>query len=158
MHPAPAHLVSPAIRIRRSDAADVDALLAIEREAFQTDRISPRGFRRFVASRNATLLVALDGDERCGYALVLYRTGARSARLYSIAVKRACAGRGVALALLAAVEADARGRGCQAMRLEVSERNTIAIARYTKTGYHVFGRHAAYYGDGSDALRFEKRL
>ena len=36
--------------------------------------------------------------------------------------------------------------------------NQAAIARYRKSGYREFGRHAAYYEDGGDALRFEKRL
>jgi hypothetical protein len=49
-------------------------------------------------------------------------------------------------------------RGCGAIRLEVHETNAAAIARYRKTGYGEFGRHARYYEDGGDALRFEKRL
>ena len=44
------------------------------------------------------------------------------------------------------------------MRLEVHETNAAAIARYRKSGYRQFGCHAAYYGDGGDALRFEKPL
>jgi ribosomal protein S18 acetylase RimI-like enzyme len=44
------------------------------------------------------------------------------------------------------------------MRLEVHESNAAAIARYRKSGYRQFGCHAAYYGDGGDALRLEKPL
>jgi hypothetical protein len=36
--------------------------------------------------------------------------------------------------------------------------NHQAVARYRKCGYREFGRHKAYYQDGGDALRFEKRL
>ena len=38
------------------------------------------------------------------------------------------------------------------------ETNHAAISRYRKSGYREFGRHAAYYEDGGDALRFEKQL
>jgi hypothetical protein len=44
------------------------------------------------------------------------------------------------------------------MSLEVHETNAAAISRYRKSGYRQFGRHAGYYEDGGDALRFEKRL
>ena len=84
--------------------------------------------------------------------------GRAVARLYSIAVAPQMGGRGVGAMLLAAAEAAALARDCRAMRLEVHETNHAAISRYRKSGYREFGRHARYYEDGGDALRFEKRL
>ena len=80
------------------------------------------------------------------------------ARLYSIAVAPHLAGRGVGSMLLAAAEEAALARDCTSIRLEVHETNHAAISRYRKSGYREFGRHARYYDDGGDALRFEKRL
>jgi ribosomal protein S18 acetylase RimI-like enzyme len=60
--------------------------------------------------------------------------------------------------LLAAAEEAARRRRRRAMRLEVHEHNTRAIARYEKSGYRLFGRHRDYYDDHGNALRFEKPL
>ena len=60
--------------------------------------------------------------------------------------------------------AGSRGGGARSratagrIRLEVHETNHAAISRYRKSGYSEFGRHARYYEDGGDALRFEKRL
>jgi hypothetical protein len=60
--------------------------------------------------------------------------------------------------LLASAEAAAIARDAASIRLEVHEKNHAAIARYRKSGYREFGRRNAYYENGGDALRFEKRL
>jgi len=150
----PAHEV----RLRAAEPSDVDALLALEEDAFSTDLISRRGFRRFVASGNASLLVAEVDGRLAGYALVLFRKASGVARLYSIAVARHAAGRRVGARLLVAAEEAALARGAARLRLEVHAANEAAIALYRKAGYREFGRHARYYEDAGDALRFEKRL
>jgi ribosomal protein S18 acetylase RimI-like enzyme len=104
------------------------------------------------------LLVAEHDGQFAGYVLVLYPPRSKHARLYSIAVAPHVGGRGIGPALLAAAVRTARRRGRRAMRLEVQEHNTRAIARYEKSGYRLFGRHHAYYDNGDDALRFEKPL
>ncbi len=143
------------IRLRPGALADIAALLALEAKAFTTDRCSRRSFRRFLTSDLAALIVAGD-DTLLGYALVLFRPKSAVGRLYSIAVEQA--GQGVGVRLLAAAEAAAIARGCISMRLEVHERNAAAIARYQKAGYRLFGRVPDYYGDGGNALRYEKPL
>lgn len=89
---------------------------------------------------------------------MLYRRGARVGRIYSLAVAPAARGRGLALDLLAAAEADAMARGCDRARLEVRGTNAPAIALYGRAGYRVIERIPAYYADGGDALRMEKKL
>jgi ribosomal protein S18 acetylase RimI-like enzyme len=133
------------------------ALEQLERLVFSGDRLSTRSIRSFIAAGDR-MLVASVAEELAGYALVIRRKGSRTARLYSIAVDPARAGRGVGRALLAAVQAHAIERGCDLMRLEVREDNRRAIALYEKLGYRPFGRHEDYYDDGSPALRLEKRL
>jgi ribosomal protein S18 acetylase RimI-like enzyme len=137
---------------------DLDALIALERAVFTTDILSRRSFRRFLATPTASLIVAEDGGKLAGYALVLYPPRSKLARLYSIAVAPHSAQRGVGPRLLAAAEQAAWRRQRRAMRLEVHEHNTRAIARYEKSGYRLFGRHRAYYDDRADALRFDKPL
>jgi ribosomal protein S18 acetylase RimI-like enzyme len=149
---------SAAVTIRRARAGDLAALVAMEKAVFTVDRLSRRSFRRFLASANATLLVAVEGDKLAGYALVLYPPRSKLARLYSIAVAPHIGQRGVGPLLLAAAEDAAKRRRRRAMRLEVHEHNTRAIARYEKSGYRLFGRYRDYYDDHGDALRFEKPL
>jgi ribosomal protein S18 acetylase RimI-like enzyme len=120
--------------------------------------LSRRSFRRFLVSPSATFLVAEEDGKVAGYALVLYPPRSKLARLYSIAVAPGSGQRGVGPLLLAAAEEAARRRRRRAMRLEVHEHNTRAIARYEKSGYRLFGRHRDYYDDHGDALRFEKPL
>jgi ribosomal protein S18 acetylase RimI-like enzyme len=138
--------------------SDLNALLALERAVFTTDVLSRRSFRHFLAAPNATLIVAEEGGKLAGYALVLYPSRSKLARLYSIAVAPHIGKRGVGPLLLTAAEEAAKRRRRRAMRLEVHEHNTRAIARYEKSGYRLFGRHRDYYDDHGDALRFDKPL
>jgi ribosomal protein S18 acetylase RimI-like enzyme len=138
--------------------SDIDGLLTLERSVFDTDLLSRRSFRHFLASPNASLLVAEEAGRLAGYVLVLYPPRSKHARLYSIAVAPHVGGRGVGPLLLEAAEQAAKRRRRRAMRLEVHEHNTRAIARYEKSGYRLFGRHHDYYDNHGDALRFEKRL
>jgi ribosomal protein S18 acetylase RimI-like enzyme len=144
--------------LRRGRRTDLAALLAIENTVFTVDHLSRRSFRHFLASPNASLIVAEERGTLAGYALVLYPPRSAIARLYSIAVASHIGQRGVGPLLLAAAEKAARRRRRHAMRLEVHERNTRAIARYEKSGYRLFGRHRDYYDDHATALRFEKPL
>jgi len=146
------------VTLRRGRLSDLDALVALEQAVFTTDVLSRRSFRRFVGSSHGSLTVAEDGAKLAGYVLVLYSPRSKLARLYSIAVAPHIGGKGVGPRLLAAAEEAARRRGRRAMRLEVHEHNTRAIARYEKSGYRLFGRRHDYYDDHGNALRFEKSL
>jgi ribosomal protein S18 acetylase RimI-like enzyme len=143
-------------KLRRGRHGDLAALIAIETAVFATDRLSRRSLRNFLASPSAALIVADDGERLAGYALVLFPPRSLLARLYSIAVAPHLVGRGLGPLLLAAAEHAAKRHGREAMRLEVHEHNTRAIARYEKSGYRFFDTHRNYYGDHGDALRFEK--
>ncbi|NVO14608.1 MAG: GNAT family N-acetyltransferase [Rhodoplanes sp.] len=144
--------------VRLAVSADLDALVALEQAVFATDRMSRQSIRRFLSSPSAVVLVARTQDDLAGAAVLLVRNRSTVARLYSIAVDPRAAGRGVGPALLEAVESSAAARGATRIRLEVHEHNARAIARYHKAGYRQFGRHARYYEDQGDALRFEKML
>lgn len=146
------------IEMRRARRDDVDALLALEETAFATDRLTRRSLRQFLASPSAVLTVVTLEREVAGYALVLFRSGSRSARLYSIAVARQAAGRGIGSALLSAAEQQSRERGCEAMSLEVSVQNHRAMDLYTRCGYRPIRKLPGYYSDGGDALRLGKTL
>ena len=147
--------VSVPARNARPD--DLPALLALEAQ-FPGDRLSARQFRRHLVSHSARLRVIDSGTTLAGYALLFRRHGSTVARLYSIAVAPGMRGRGIGAALLADAEAVARATGATRLRLEVRIDNAAAIALYSSRGYREFGRHADYYADGADALRFDKSL
>ena len=120
--------------------------------------MSARQYRRHLASDGATLLVAADAGGVLGSALAFRRRGSRVSRVYSIATAPAARGRGVARALLAAIEADAVAHGATRMRLEVRTDNAAAIALYERFGYAGIAELPAYYDNGADARRYEKKL
>jgi ribosomal protein S18 acetylase RimI-like enzyme len=144
--------------IRTARLADLPALVALEQRCFALDRLSPRQYRRHVASAQAWVGIARAGDEAAGSAVVFLRRDGRAGRLYSIAVAPASRGTGLGAALLAAAERAARRHGARTMRLEVRPDNRRAIALYVARGYRPIGRRPRYYEDGADALRFEKSL
>ena len=152
------HRSPPAVGLRQAQPADLEALDALEHRVFATDHLSRRSLRHFLRSPTAVVIVAEHERDLAGTAIVLFRPRSSVARLYSIAVAPHKGGRGVGPMLLTAAEAAAVERGCGAIRLEVHETNAKALSRYRKSGYREFGRHAGYYEDGGDALRFEKPL
>lgn len=144
--------------IRAATLPDIARLLALENDSFASDRMSLRSFRRFVTSRTAVLRVVREGADIFGYYLLLLRARSRTARLYSIAVDGRQRGRGLATAMIADAEREARRRGLRRLSLEVREDNGSAIRLYEHSGYVFAGRTEHYYADGVAARRYEKDL
>jgi ribosomal protein S18 acetylase RimI-like enzyme len=143
--------------VRRAAPADLDRLVEIELAAFETDQMSRRALAAAIVSPAACLLVAEDASHIAGYALGNFRRTSQKGRLFSLA-RAPEARRGCGRVLLAGVEAEARLRGCTALRLEVRDGNARAIDIYQQAGYRLIGRYEDYYEDGAPALRFEKAL
>lgn len=143
---------------RPARLSDIDALVAIENQAFTTDRISRRSFRQLIERATARTIVAEIDGRIAGYCMVLFRKGGGVARLYSIAVDPERAGSGVGRILLEKAEEAAYDNDRIILRLEVREDNPRAIALYERAGFRRIGRETGYYGDGATALRLEKTV
>ena len=144
--------------IRAVEARDLDALLKLEELCFEQDRLSRRSFQRWIRGESCILSVLELEDRVQGYGLVLLHKGTRLARLYSIALHPEIRGRGLANALMLALEAAAVEEDRLFMRLEVAKQNLSAVHLYQRLGYRVFGEFWDYYEDHSDALRMQKRI
>ncbi|MCB1382007.1 MAG: GNAT family N-acetyltransferase/peptidase C39 family protein [Notoacmeibacter sp.] len=144
--------------MRRAVPADIDSLLAIENAVFETDRITRRSFRQLIERETAETIICEEAGAITGYAMVLFRKGTGVARLYSIAVAPRAKGQGTGAALLKAAETAAWEHGRMILRLEVREDNRRAIGLYERSGYRRIGRYLDYYGDHTNALRYEKLL
>lgn len=143
--------------VRRAVEGDLEALETLEL-SFPGDRLPRASLARLLGRDSAELWVAEADGRVIGDAVVLFRKGFASARLYSLVVSLESRGRGVARALLARAEQGARERGAVSMRLEVRADNGAAIALYRREGYEVVGSTAEYYQDHSEALRMLKRF
>ncbi|MEY3758625.1 MAG: hypothetical protein RIR39_116 [Pseudomonadota bacterium] len=146
------------VLIRNAQLTDIDALVALETACFETDRLSRRSFKHWLAADHRALLVAEIEKIVAGYILIIYHPGTRLARIYSIAISPQYRGLGLAKQLMAAGEQAANENGRLYLRLEVSVDNTSAIKLYETQGYQKFGIYRDYYQDHKDALRYQKRI
>ncbi|WP_421788495.1 GNAT family N-acetyltransferase [Hyphobacterium sp.] len=148
-----------AFALRPASSADLDALTGLEARAFApADRFPRRNLRRLLASTSAWLGLCESAGAAAGSVIVLFREGSRVARLYSLAVDPAFAGRGVGRALISAAAEEARQRGCLWMRLEVRASNVRAVALYERSGFRLRDTKKDYYADGEAAQIYERAL
>jgi ribosomal protein S18 acetylase RimI-like enzyme len=148
---------------RHPEPADLDALLVIEQQAFNSDRLSRRRMRHWILANNRAFIVCEASEPGkkaavAGYILLFYRSNSSAARLYSIAVSENFRGHGIARQLMLHGEQQVQACDRQHIQLEVRPDNEAAIALYASLGYQHFDDYQAFYEDGQDALRFRKTL
>ena len=131
--------------LRPATEADLDALATLEQDLFGDDAWS-RG--SVAAEVSAGRVLVADADGLAGYVVTLAAGDALD--LMRIGVRRDRRRRGLAHALLAAAATGDR------VLLEVSERNTGAIAFYAAEGFTEIARRGRYYRDGSAAVVMER--
>lgn len=150
--------MSASPQVRKAQLADLTALLQLEQDCFDGDRLSRRSFQNFLKPGSHDCWVLTSQESVIGYALVLYRSGTNLARLYSIALHPDFQGKGLATRLLDEAEQAVAAHECVYLRLEVKVSNQAALKLYEKRGYKKLNRIEGYYEDGQDAFRMEKRL
>ncbi len=146
------------VHIRRIGENRIDDLLALEEACFETDRSSRRNLRNLLRSASVSCLGAYHRGAVVGSAVILFRAGTRSARIYSLAVDASARGLGVGRRMMERAEKEARLRGCDRLRLEVRMDNIPAIRLYERFGFastHVLN---GYYEDGAHAFVMRKEL
>jgi [ribosomal protein S18]-alanine N-acetyltransferase len=143
--------------IRVADADDAPAIAALERDALGPDAWSEGLVAEGSAGRLPTTLylVATEGDELTGYAATSILD---VAELQRIAVAVDHRRTGVATALLARVEEEARARQVDRLLLEVREDNHGACAFYAARGFIELDRRPRYYADGTTAVVLLREL
>ncbi|MBA4337565.1 MAG: hypothetical protein C0421_01825 [Hyphomonas sp.] len=146
-----------ATKIRPAGLDDLAALLELEESFPEVDRFDARTWRRLLAGKALTLVHETPRGIDAA-AVLLFRAGSSTARLYSISVATSARGQGLGGRLLAACEEHARQRGSARMRLEVRSTNSSAHRLYEASGYRVIAALESYYPDGEAAHRMEKVL
>jgi GNAT superfamily N-acetyltransferase len=131
------------VRVRRATDEDVvgltrliNAAFAVERVAFDGDRLDAAGVRKYMAT--GVFLVATDAEGLAGCVYIEAR-GDRS-YLGLLSVEPARQGYGLGRKLMAAAEEFARGAGCRAMDLRIiSPRAAQLLPFYLRLGYRETG-------------------
>lgn len=144
--------------LRRAELADIDALLQMEQQCFDSDRLSRRNFHWMIQKAHADLWLACYETEVVAYILTLYVRGTSLARIYSLAVSPQYRQQGLAKQLIKTAETAALAAGRSFIRLEVCPDNQQAVTLYQKLGYQPFDVVRDFYDDHSDAMRMMKVL
>lgn len=130
------------IRVVPMAEAHVPQIAALEARCF-SEPWSEQSVRSELTNGLSLWLVALDGETVAAYA------GSQSvmgeADMMNVAVDPAYRRRGIARALLTALEEALRAAGVSSLTLEVRASNGPAIALYTALGYVQAGRRPNYY-------------
>jgi ribosomal-protein-alanine N-acetyltransferase len=131
------------VTVRRLAPQDVDAVVAIEAEAFS----SPWSRETFLGliDRPGLELLVLDDREAgvIGYAVLWCILD--QGELANMAVKPSFRGRGLGAFLLSRVLETARERGIETVYLEVRVTNERALRLYSRFGFSEVGVRRAYY-------------
>lgn len=132
-----------AVRVRRAEAVDLPAALAVDRAAFDPhwrkdeDIIGPSIYT------SPCFIVAELDSAIIGYAFVTVHFGGRLIHLVRIAVHPAQQGRGVGARLLAEVTAYARDAGAETLTLNTQADNVGARRLYEWFGFRPTGEQQA---------------
>jgi ribosomal-protein-alanine N-acetyltransferase len=144
--------------IRPAVEADVDAVVRLEEICLGDDAWSRGLVEQGIAAALPTvsyLVVEQDGAV-VGHAVA--SAAGDDAELQRIALDPAYRRRGLASALLAAVEERTAADGARRLLLEVREDNTTAAAFYESRGFEEVGRRRGYYRDGAAAVVLGKKV
>ena len=146
------------LAFRRMREADLPRVMEIERAAF-SHPWSEELIRRELSHEFSTVLLATEGPGGAVQGFAVVWLVHDELHVLNVAVAPEARRRGVARAILAQVESQARAQGARVAMLEVRRGNVAAIALYLSLGYAQVGIRPRYYAeDGEDALVMDKPL
>ena len=134
--------MSGAAAVRRARREDLAAIVRIEEATF-SEAWTPETFASGLGRDDMVVLVATEGEEVAGYAVVVIGEG--EAELANLAVSAARRGRGTGEALLEGALGVLRDRGTRRAYLAVRASNERAARLYRRFGFREIGTHAGYY-------------
>lgn len=137
---------------------DVKALVQLEIACFAGDRISEIEYKRLLKRNSVKVYVVSFQGSIIASAVLIIKKAKSKARLYSFCVTPPMRSVGIGNALIEVIEKDAYRHECEAIYLEVSKNNQMALDMYHHRNFQLVGTLNNYYQDGSDALRMEKDI
>jgi ribosomal-protein-alanine acetyltransferase len=144
---------------RVATAADLDAVVALERVIFPDDAWPRDKFEDDLRSSFTHFLVVEDGGTITGYAIAQHLPGNDVADIQNIAVVEAHRGEGWGANLLDALVAWSESRHASVVMLEVRADNEAAQALYATRGFRTIATRPGYYQPaGVDALVMRREV
>ena len=172
------------MNLRHANAADVPALVDLSRASF-TDAFghlydlcdlaafldvhrAPEKFAADIASPDASVMLAEEGDELIGYCVAFFGERfegrpepqpSNPCMLSQLYCAHEATGRGIGAAFMEAVIAEARERGCDAIQLSVYSENFGAQRFYERYGFTKVANIDFWVGNHrDDEFLLERRL
>lgn len=147
------------ITLRLAVPVDAQAIAVMSRDLIETGlgwSWTPARVARSIANRDTTALVACDGREVIGFAIMHF--GDDRARLNLVAVHVTYQGAGIGRRLTHWLEEAALAAGIEVIELELRRSNVGARKFYERLGYRSSGVVARYYRGEEDALRMTRDI
>lgn len=135
-------------QLRRAEAGDLDALMAIEHDLFATDAWSRESMAAEIADRHGYYLVAFpvgQPEQIDGYAGLRAPLREPQADIQTIAVVPAARRNGLGRVLMLSLIDEARQRGAREIFLEVRADNPGAQALYESLAFEAIAVRPRYY-------------
>jgi len=145
-------------QVRPAVEADVDAVVRLEQVCLGSDAWSRGLVEQGIAATLPTVSYLVAEQDGAVVGHTVSSAAGDDAELQRIAVDPAYRRRGLASALLAAVEERAAADGAERLLLEVRGDNTTAAAFYESRGFEEVGRRRGYYRDGVTAVVLGKKV
>ena len=143
-------------QLRRANADDLEALMAIEHDLFTTDAWSRESMAAEISDRHGYYLVAFpvgEPERIDGYAGLRAPLREPQADIQTIAVVPSARRKGLGRVLMLSLIDEARQRGAREIFLEVRADNPGAQALYETLGFEAIAVRPRYYQpDGVDAV------
>jgi [ribosomal protein S18]-alanine N-acetyltransferase len=141
------------VELRLARAADLDAMIAIERAAYPADAWSAEALGSQLENTNTHYLVAEEDGVVVGYAGLLAPRGLETAEVHTVTVTDGLRRQGIGRRMVQALLDEAAVRGAAEVFLEVRVDNPAAQALYRSLGFEAVGIRPGYYQpEGIDAL------
>lgn len=128
--------------IRAMEEKDLDQVACIEKNVF-SQPWSLQGFKSSLESRDTIYLVAVKGNEVCGYCGLLQAVD--EADITNVCVKESARNQGIAVKMLEKLISCGIEKNIKAFTLEVRVSNHKALHLYEKLGFENAGIRKAFY-------------
>ncbi len=139
--------------VRPATAADLDAIMSLERASFPSDAWSESLMRAELSSRHSWYVVVEEAGRLTGYAGLRAPAGSKDADIQTITIAGSARGHGRGRSLLRSLLEEAARRGAREVFLEVREDNAIARGLYESEGFVEIAHRPHYYQpDDVDAI------
>lgn len=139
------------IKIRVATAADIPAIIALDRNTQSAAHWSEAAYRDIFKPGTATR-ISFVGQRNHGSLLgfVIARINGADCELENVAVADSVRRQGVGSELVQALQREAKKREAVRIFLEVRESNSAARALYEKCGFQIIGRRSSYYSNPAE--------